>query len=260
MPQYFFFNGVDSRTYGLVTGVSRSMLPDLDNIEVKVPRRTGIYIPKKAGAFRDVGALEFKIDFAIMGNNLTDLRSKIRSVATWLYNANVDGTAKDLYFSDEKDRIHKVFFRGSTELAEDTAISEVTLEFIAPEAWASSNVERSLLFSANALTITNNGTAPTFPVFRIVPEVAITDFTLNYAGVKIYITGRTFTAWEPFIIDTKKAEIYIESSGASLLPYLSMDSRFVGFAGGSTYPMTVTGAGLGTGNIQARCTFTERYR
>lgn len=258
--RYFFFNGIDSRTYGFVTSIERSMLPDLDTIEIKVPRRTGIYIPKVAGSFRDIGALNFKMKLAIMGNNLTDLRSKIRQIAVWLYNANVDGTAKDLYFSDEKDRIYKVFFTGSTDLDEEAAISEVTLEFIAPEAWANSNVERSLLFTSNALTIVNNGTAPTFPVFRIVPEVAVTDFTLNYAGLKIYMSGRTFPAWEAFIIDTKKAEIYIESSGVSLLPYLSMDSRFVGFAGGSTYPMTVTGAGLGTGIIQARATFTERYR
>ncbi|MFL6557395.1 MAG: distal tail protein Dit, partial [Bacillus sp. (in: firmicutes)] len=215
---YFFFNGIDSRTYGFVTGIERSMLPDLNNIEIKVPRRTGIYIPKAAGAFREINAINFKIKFAIMGNNLTDLRSKIRQIALWLYNANVDGTAKDLYFSDEKNRIYKCFFGGSTDLDEEAAISELTLEFTAPEAWAWDTVERSLLFTTNALTIVNNGTAPTFPVFRIVPEVALTDFTLNYAGKKIYLSGRTFTAWEAFIIDTKKAEVYIESSGASLLP------------------------------------------
>jgi predicted phage tail component-like protein len=258
--RYFFFNGVDSRTYGYVTKIERTMLPDLDNIEVKVPRRTGIYIPQKAGAFRDVGAAEFKIGFAIFGNDLIDLRSKIRTIAVWLYNANVDGTAKDLYFSDEKNRIYKSFFRGSTELDEEAAISEVTLEFVAPEAWAYSDTARQLFFTSNALTLTNGGTAPTFPSFRIVPPVALTDFTLNYAGVKIYLSGLTLNANEAFIIDTKKAEIYKESSGVSLLPYLSMDSRFVGFAGGSTYPMTVTGAGLGANAITARVDFTERYR
>ena len=232
--------------------IDRAILPEINPITVDVPRKTGLYIPINNS--RIINAAKFKITFGILGNNPTDLRAKSRLIAAWLFNANKDGTAKPFILSDEPTKIYQVWFSGSSDLEEIAAIGEVSLDFIAPDPFAAANVERSQLFTAGSITITNNGTAEAYPVYRIVPTGAMADFTLTAAGNTMYFS-RAFANGETFIIDTKKAEAYLEGSGYSILPYMAITSRFMPLQPGQSYTITAAPAG----SLSARITFTERF-
>ena len=165
----------------------------------------------------------------------------------------IEMARQSLYFlAMNRPKFIKCGLHGSTDLEEIAAIGEVELNFIAPDPFAAANVERSVLFTAGSITITNNGTAEAFPVYRIVPTGAFSNFTLTAAGNVMYFS-RDFANGETFIIDTKKAEAYIESSGANIMQYMAITSRFMPLQPGQTY--TITASGI----TSARITFTERF-
>jgi predicted phage tail component-like protein len=142
--RYFVFNEEDSRDYGYILDIERSILPALEPIQITIPRRAGAYIPKKRS--REIGTNGFSVKFGVLGGSRADFRSEARRLAKWLFNANKNGEAARLWFSDEPARIYLAWIDGSTDLEEFEATGEVTINFICPDPFANSTSINTTLF------------------------------------------------------------------------------------------------------------------
>lgn len=147
--RYFVLNNVDSRTHGYALKIERTMLPTIEPIQVAIPRRAGVYIPKKRS--REVGILEFRIRLGLIGAGRADFRARVRTVAEWLFNANKAGEAVNCWFSDEPARIYKVWVRGETPIEQIEDTGEIEFSLIAPDPYPESTALSTTLFdTANA--------------------------------------------------------------------------------------------------------------
>lgn len=142
--RYFVFDGVDSRDHGWLMKLERSALPALENVFIKLPRRAGAYVPKKRS--REIAPMTFTVKLGILGNSNEDFRARVRSLAKWLFNANANGEAAPIWFSDEPARIYYVWLEGTTDLEEVAATGEIVLSFVATDPIANSTALSTTLF------------------------------------------------------------------------------------------------------------------
>lgn len=93
----FTYNSITSTTYGIVAkSANRPMLPLLRKRELIVPGRRGAYNFDTTFEKRII-----EVDLKYVGTSLTELRTRARTIASWLSGYN---GAKNLVFSDESSK------------------------------------------------------------------------------------------------------------------------------------------------------------
>ncbi|OPX86830.1 MAG: Phage tail protein [Pelotomaculum sp. PtaB.Bin104] len=123
----FTFNGISSTNYLIENNVHHSILPPLAHRSLFVPGRVGVY---DFGVY--VGSREIAVDVTVTGNSQAELRTKVRSIASWLYTENL----APLVFSDEPDKTYYARVSGNTDLEQIAAVSQGTITFVCPDPFA----------------------------------------------------------------------------------------------------------------------------
>ena len=248
------FNGKSSLDYFTFTkSISRPFLPPISVPSVLIPNRAGAVALRK----NEIGIREFSIGVALVGLNNGDLRTKIRALAEFL----IYDEDKELYFSDEPNRIYYARFTGSSnDLEELIAIGEGEIILTAFDPFAYSNVTKELQAGAQQFVITNEGSIEAFPIFRIitagnVPFIKIRNITTN----KQFIYIEQWLDNVPLIVDMDKNLVINENTGEILMRNVALESDFFDLAKGDN-TIKIETNDLGTAAINnVRANWKERF-
>jgi len=252
--RHFFFNGKDSRTYfSFTNSIARPFLPPIVVPSVQIPNKAGAIALKR----NDIGVREITIGVTLFGLNNGDLRTKIRNLADFL----VYEEDKDLYFSDEVNRVYKARYSGNAELEELVAMGEGSLTFICYDPFAYSNAKTTLQFgTAQELTVTNEGSLETYPFFRVVVPVDVPLLKIrNMTTGKNLLYNSTLYGLNPLIVDMASNAVYHDTTKENLMRNVTLDSNFWSLAKGNNL-IRIETAIDGTANLSStRIDFTSRY-
>jgi len=236
----FTFNGIASTTYLVENNVHHSILAPLAFRSLAVPGRAGVY---EFGV--NVGAREIAVDVTVKGSSQADLRSKVRTIASWLYQSSL----KPLVFSDEPDKTYYARIAGSADLEQIVWTGQGTITFICPDPYAD-GATRSQTFSSGA-TITNIGTAKVFPVFTVNFSGSATYFKVMKGTQQVYVT-KAFSVGNVLTIDNSKALVTADS--LRIMDTIEISSTFFPLDPGGT---VITFAP--TANATVRVEFKEKW-
>lgn len=121
----FTYNGEPSSDYvDVVKDIRKTILPPSSDRLLRVPGRPGAF-----DFGRDIDVLEIEVDILIQGDSLSDLRKRVRDLASWLNQDDV----KELIFDNEPDITYYARISGDTDLSEVLEIGEATLTFVCPD-------------------------------------------------------------------------------------------------------------------------------
>ena len=124
----FTFNGKPaSELIDVVSDIRRRILPPMENHLVSIPGSDGVY-----DYGFDYGELLIEIDMMLVGDNPTELRSRVRDLADWLGQKET----KELVFEDEPNMTYFARLSDSTELEEIIYTGRGTLTFLCPKPFA----------------------------------------------------------------------------------------------------------------------------
>lgn len=236
----FTFNGLSSTTYLIENRVYHNILPPLASRSLAVPGRAGVY---DFGV--SMGAREIAVDVTVKGSSQADFRSKVRAIASWLYQSNL----KPLVFADEPDKTYYARIAGSTDLEQIVWVGQGTITFICPDPFAE-GAARSQTFTSGA-TITNNGTANVFPVFTVNFSGSATYFRVMKGTQQVYI-AKSFSVGDSLIIDNTKA--LVTANSLRVMDTVDLSSTFFYLDPGGT---VITFAP--TANVTVRVDFKEKW-
>lgn len=236
----FTFNGVSSTVHLVENNVYHNILPPLAFRSLAVPGRAGVY---DFGV--GLGAREIAVDVTVKGSSQADLRSKVRAIASWLYQDSL----KPLVFSDEPDKTYYARIAGNTDLEQIVWVGQGTITFVCPDPYAE-GATRSQPISSGA-TITNNGTAKVFPVFTVNFSGSASYFKVVKGTQQIYI-AKSFSVGDVLVIDNAKALVI--SNSLRIMNTVDLSSTFFPLEPGVT---VVTFAP--TVNASVRVDFKEKW-
>lgn len=166
----FLYNGVHSSSYGLYAlAVRRAILPPITSRLLETPGRSGGYYQG-----RQLGVREIRVDVMITANDYADLRSKVRALAAWL---QPGADPKPLVFDDEPDKTWMAVLSGDTDLEEIVAVGRGTLTFVCPDPVALGPEVTLPITSGTGVNV--GGTAPTWPIFRVTVQQAVTHLAVS---------------------------------------------------------------------------------
>lgn len=248
--RYFIFDGINSKTYFWTNSIKRPLMPPIEIIQMKAPQRAGSYaLPSTLREYT------INVTVTAVTNDLLELRSSMRDIAAWLFKEE----DKKLVFSDEQDKYYNARVSSETNLNELAATGETTIQFLISDPFAYSETEKSLLFSdLGELTVMNDGTAPVYPLFRVVPLMDLPyiriDNTTN--GGSITLNGQIW-AYDVYMFDMAENRVYREVDEYSYMKDLDIEAEFFPLDPGSNDLLidpTET-----TGKISARVIFRDRF-
>jgi predicted phage tail component-like protein len=212
-----------------------------------------------------LGIRQIEVDVTLMRLNNADLRTFVESVIVpWLFT----DTDKKITFSDEPNRIYYGRLVGDTEIEDFLGHGEITLTFVCADPFKYRDIEQSILFTSPTVGATtifpNNGTAPTYPKFRIVPTGAITwvKFTNQTTGKHLLLHNidGVLNAWKIVIVDTALNRVYDESNGTRRDNILDLSSDYFPLVkGNNTLLMETNVTPVTSAPMSARLIYTERY-
>jgi predicted phage tail component-like protein len=208
----FTFNGIASTTYLIENNVHHSILPPLAFRSLAVPGRAGVY---DFGV--ELGPREIAIDVTVKSSSQADLRSKVRAIASWLYQADL----APLVFSDEPDKTYYARLSGSTDLEQIVELGRGTLTFVCPDPYAE-GASRSETITSGA-TVTNNGSVNTFPVVTVMFSGTVGYFKLFKGTQQVYIDC-PFTASDVLVLDFRAAKATL--NGSKIMDKIDLSSVF----------------------------------
>lgn len=155
---YFVFDGVDSRSLGLVTGNRKTtLLPAIRENTIEVPGRPGVY-----DFGFEFGAREITVPFSFVAGSREQLSSTLRTLAAWLG----QNQPKVLAFDDEPDKFYYARLAGPVDIERFAEYGEGEITFFCADPFAYSTAEKTYTFS-NSVTVENNGSADVFPTLDI---------------------------------------------------------------------------------------------
>lgn len=236
----FTFNGVSSTTHLIENSVYHNVLAPLAFRSLAVPGRAGVY---DFGV--SMGAREIAVDVTVNGNSQADLRSKVRAIASWLYQDSL----KPLVFSDEPDKTYYARITGSTDLEQIVWVGQGTITFICPDPYAE-GATRSQTISSGA-TITNNGTAKVFPVFTANFSGSASYFKVMKGTQQVFV-AKSFSVGDVLIIDNAKA--LVTANSLRVMDSIDLSSTFFPLDPGGTVITFAPNA-----NATVRLDFKEKW-
>lgn len=156
----FTFNGQTSAQLGVkVMDVRRPLAADRDITLLSVPGREGDYFVQ-----RTTKPKEIEVDVALVSDSETNIQTAVRTLAGKL--ASTAPVA--LTFTDEPDLQYNAIYHDSTNLSRLAIARRGTLKFLCPDPFAYDITEDSTAVSEGANTLSNSGSALTFPRFEMV--------------------------------------------------------------------------------------------
>lgn len=253
----FTFNGASSNGVFKTNSITRQMIAPIE-ADIKTIKGKGGGIAQKSY----LGVREIEVVVTLMRQNNTDLRNFVETVVIpWLYT----DTEKNLIFSDEPNRIYKAKLIGDTDIEDMLGMGEVTLTFLCADPFKYRDYEQVFYagtsVTASAFTVSNTGTAPTYPKIRIVPTVAVTwiKITNQTTGKQMLLhnVGGAIDAWKTIIVDCNLNKIYDETGGTRRDYILDLTSDYFPLAKGDN--SLLFEANVTPNNVSARVIYTERY-
>lgn len=237
----FTFNNIDSTNFLKENAVRHSLLPSVENKFVKVPNRNVAF---DFGYSFDVRRIE--IDVTIIGTSNSDLRTKTREIANWLFHEEL----KTLTFSDEPTITYQARINGSTDLDQILHYGQGTLVFVCPNPFG---IGASISATVTTDTIPNAGTFETPPVLKATFTANASEFkiTNNTTGEFVRVI-RDFVLNDVLVIDCENSKISV--NGVSAMIDLDIASDFFNLTrNGDSF--TVSPVGVATTKIE----YQERW-
>lgn len=157
----FKFANKNLPSFVKVTQQKYSILPPVDSKTDKVYGRTGVY-----DFGTEIGPRMLEFDIMIIADNQNDVLRKTREFSTYLLYKDL----QPLVLLDEPDKQYMARFVEESEVTELFRTGSATIKFLVPSGVAESVATRQILASPTDTTpigITNNGTAPAYPVFNL---------------------------------------------------------------------------------------------
>jgi predicted phage tail component-like protein len=159
--QGFVFRGKHSSEYGIIVNkVHPSLIAPLTPKLVSVPSRAGAHYFGK-----EMGVREFRVDITIVGTSQSDLFTKARDIAQWLYND--ENEESELIFDQEPDKSYFAFLSGDTNLESLVTIGQTTLQFICPDPYAYGPEVETPAYTYSPMFLTVGGKEPTYPIYHV---------------------------------------------------------------------------------------------
>ncbi|MFC0188493.1 distal tail protein Dit [Fictibacillus aquaticus] len=151
----FRFKGIHASSFPFLTinKIIRPIMAPISNVILTVPKRPGGYPQGK-----EVGVKPISFEVTIKGNDSQNLLI----LADWLYSDDDEELALD----KENGRFYYASLDGSTDLDEIGSRGKGTINFICSDPY-SFGLPKSLSSSSGSLNMTYDGTALSFPKFRI---------------------------------------------------------------------------------------------
>lgn len=217
----FTFAGRASSDYfDIINKIERPFMPPIEVPSVKIPSRAG-----EISLLRnEVGIREINIEVTLLADSFTDLRTKVRNLATFL----IFTADQDLIFSDEPNRKYKARFNSAkTDLEEVAYDGQGTLTFTCFDPWAYSTVENTQLIAGQQGIVTNGGTTRCYPRLEVTPTASCTLIKLKNLTTGNTVTfNATWPANSTLVVDMNTNRVYRKSDNVSQIINITLDSVF----------------------------------
>lgn len=240
----FTFNGTKSDVYFWTNSIEQDVLPPVSFDSINIAGRHGA-IPLKSR----LGVRTHKIKVTLLAASDTDMRSKNRDIAKWLFT----DTERTLTFSDEPDKSYQSKLTDQTALTQLLTIGETVLTFTASDPFAYGAVKSQTV--ATGGTVTNTGTAPAYPIVTFAPSATITNFTVTNSttGRSVNLTG-TFTGGQTYELNMATDTLINKNTGNRIMTQISVNSDFWDLQAGSN-AIAFTNSASVTVTVQ----YTEKF-
>jgi predicted phage tail component-like protein len=212
----FFYRDRTSTIYPwlVVNKVHGSILPTQEHKFTQVPGRVSqIHTGKSTGLRQE------QIDITIFADSQEELAARKRILAAWL----VVDQPESFYYSYEPDKIYQAVLDESTDLDKIVTDGETTLVFSAPDPYAY-GIEKEVAFNPDdinpVVTVTNDGSQPTFPRFEGIITADTTEFSIIsgedilYLGQPLENDSQTPVAGSTTILNDDMASLTGWTAGA----------------------------------------------
>lgn len=222
MNNGFTLNGVASDTYGIIMlGKNRTVLPQSNDLFMQIPGRDGSYLFNRELADRII-----EVTCSVIKQSTADLRSAVRQIAAMLYAKQ----RVQLIFDDEPNVYYMAKYDGAIGLDQKRTakMGQFTLIFRC-EPYAYSLTPKTQNFIADAISITNEGTAPSSPKFIATFTASATEFKVWFGNYFIRIV-RNFIIGDILVIDNVLSKITL--NGLDTMLGYDLNSRFFSIGSG----------------------------
>jgi predicted phage tail component-like protein len=217
----FALNATHCNVFGInMLSVDRTVLPAPNDVYLQVPNRDGSYLFNRGLLDRTI-----KVDCSIFATSMTQLRLLVRDISAWLFTQQ----RAQLIFDDEPDKYYMAKYEGAIGLNQITTDGEFSLIFRC-EPHAYSLTPKTQNFVSDAISITNAGTAPTFPKFTVTFTAPATEFKLWFGNYYVRVV-RNFVIGDVLVIDNSISKITV--NGLNAMASLDLNSRFFSVGSGS---------------------------
>ena len=243
MERGFTLNSQHSSILGVIMATKGvPVLTGSNDVYLQVPGRDGSYlIPRELAD----GAIV--IECGIKTANAIALMTVKRQIAAWVFSRG----KVQLIFDDEPDKFYLVKYVGEIGLSKMTApgMGQFKLVFRC-EPYAYSLTPKTQNFIADAITITNAGTAPFYPKFTVIFTSPATEYKLLLGSNYVHLI-RNFTIGDTLVIDHTLCKITVNNLNA--ISSLDLGSRFFPLpVGGSQVTPSPLGVAQVTVNYKER--------
>ncbi|MGM0775442.1 MAG: distal tail protein Dit [Bacillota bacterium] len=232
----FFFKGIHStsKEIRILNIQGRDTLPDIESRTVQTASKHGVHYFGYRFQERRI-----RVRMTLNGSSLSNFRSKIRDIATWL---NPHDGPQELIFDDEPDKKYYAVATDNSDF-EGMCVKRVAeIEFLCPDPFAYSITESSATISNDSATINNTGTAEAFPIIRVDFSASATELKIEKNSKEFLRIVRNFVAGDEVVIDCQVGTITYNGS-TNLITALDINSDFFSLDPGDT-TLTVKPAGV----------------
>lgn len=188
------------------------------------------------------------VTFMVLGNSLEGLRDKVDELNLIL---NTENEAP-IIFSDEPSKTYYGILDGSPNWEEIISIGRGrgTIYFVCSDP-KKNGLEKTYDFINNQVTLQNNGTASSFPIYNVTFTASATDFKVQL-GDKYVRVIRNFVVGDQLVIDSRTRKIIYNN--LVNMPLLDLRSRWFELLPGQN-TMSVSP----TNKANVSVTFQERW-
>ncbi len=212
----FTFNGIPSDSFSVsVKDVKQPILPTYSLNLTTAPNKNGAFLSRT----KRLEPKEIEVSIVVRATSQSDLRTKIRSIAAWLYTDDV----KPLVFSDEPDKTYQAIISGDTNIDEILNIGEGTLKFICPDPFAYGQA-KTLSLPGSTPQFNYGGSVETYPIFTVNITGSILEWKVTNSKGEFTKVTDSFKAGDVVVVNTHTGKVTL--NGATRMNILDLDSDF----------------------------------
>lgn len=186
------------------------ILPETRDRTLTIPGRHGAY---DFGA--ELGPRLFELECVIVARNRDELQQRVRELVSHLMDPSGRPRVLQLRLS-EPDKYYNVRYAGSLPVERIASLGRFTLPLVAHDPFAYGD-EQQAAFVNDSITVTNAGTAETYPRFSVTFNASASEWKVTL-GTKYVRVVRSFSAGET--LDVNCATGAIAVNGTTNISYL----------------------------------------